>query len=1070
MRHPFTAARLLTLMLLVVVAFTGCGKDKAAETRLTKAQSSYETLQRLDGAKHDSAGMQRLQNLIDQGNQQRAAGNAEQALTLAKEAVALVDELEPRVRSAQSRALFQRAQDDVQVAETNNLRSDSERWSRIQQLMQNLNDARSNNKEADVIRIADEVRAEVDAGVAQVRNRADSAKIEARDMLDQLRAQGGTIWDQPSVTRTESELRNADQIYEVEKNYERAEQSYKAAQDLARTGIRNTQEAKSRRAIEDIENSLAISLDEGARELTADEYNRVSDVLRQMNDDFDTGRFESVLASANQWVPRAETLVEDTKRAASAKRIAEIRTAIEDFQTGQVETYLPGRLARIEELHENARIAVQPDTVEAFDQVREIYRQASNEINRLEGDFRELANAAIRRAETRLNAATTVYNEVETIFAPRNSSTGFGKQSERTAEPTDDAREAARIELGADLRQTADEIQRARQAVESGEYSRAIIAAREQEQRADDILARTYRVIANNAVIQLAGLISAYERDGAAIYSPAEYQRANDGLQAVRDAIAAGDYPRAVDLAGNTRADIDLMGQAVASKAVEDIRQARSIYTDILGSGFDSPEAQARLREADQYILQAEQDLQANRLKVAIEGAERGLRVARQAQAVGQKAIAEQVLGQVTVQLDRATEAGAASYSGDHLQRARALDARAREYYEAGSYAEAGSLAVQALDQAEGALYYKIFNAESAIADAQSLGAWDTGARQLSQAIVDAREARLQLEQGNYTRSAQLADSANARASKLVDSTKRTNYSEARSAILDNMRRGRNDGLTYFQSEDAIGVRRQIAELDNNYDPADYERIMADLTTAEARLRVALETTDETVGAVLEQQNERLNRLVENGAGSLNPHVVRDAREYLKFARIDYDAGKFSQARRQLDKGYATINQIEYSMALEAYGDEVTAMFRRVAEAQRKFQYQLSLSPQVVKNLAFGTHARTSSIQIPGPLNAQTYRNEIDRIYSEFLALSVPANFDHIHGQVHQVFDDLRVSAIAFDRFVILDSAPIEEGEALIDEAYARLNRANRRMAELNKVISREKFDVRLTASESHTF
>src|SRR5690606_39813917 len=100
MRHPFTAARLLTLMLLVVVAFTGCGKDKAAETRLTKAQSSYETLQRLDGAKHDYAGMQRLQNLIDQGNQQRAAGNAEQALTLAKEAVALVDELEPRVRSA----------------------------------------------------------------------------------------------------------------------------------------------------------------------------------------------------------------------------------------------------------------------------------------------------------------------------------------------------------------------------------------------------------------------------------------------------------------------------------------------------------------------------------------------------------------------------------------------------------------------------------------------------------------------------------------------------------------------------------------------------------------------------------------------------------------------------------------------------------------------------------------------------------------------------------------------------------------------------------------------------------
>src|SRR5690606_864359 len=132
------------------------------------------------------------------------------------------------------------------------------------------------------------------------------------------------------------------------------------------------------------------------------------------------------------------------------------------------------------------------------------------------------------------------------------------------------------------------------------------------------------------------------------------------------------------------------------------------------------------------------------------------------------------------------------------------------------------------------------------------------------------------------------------------------------------------------------------------------------------------------------------------------------------FTRIDYDAGKFPQARRQLDKAYAEINQIEIALALESYGDQVTDLFRRVADAQQKFQYQLSLSPQMVKNLAFGTHARSSSISIPGPLSARTYRDEIDRIYSEFVGLQPPSNFDHIHSQVHQVFDDLRVSAIAF--------------------------------------------------------
>src|SRR5690606_4806229 len=149
-----------------------CSPEGAAKTRLSKAQSTYAELERLDGATHDAAGMQRLQDLLNQGNQELAAGNADQAFEISKEAVTLSEELVPRIQSAQSRAVFQRAQDDVQVAETNNLRADGERWNRIQTLMQELNAARSENSDTEVIRIADEVRAEVDAGVAQVRNRA----------------------------------------------------------------------------------------------------------------------------------------------------------------------------------------------------------------------------------------------------------------------------------------------------------------------------------------------------------------------------------------------------------------------------------------------------------------------------------------------------------------------------------------------------------------------------------------------------------------------------------------------------------------------------------------------------------------------------------------------------------------------------------------------------------------------------------------------------------------------------------------------------------------------------------
>ncbi len=591
MRHHLNAARLLTLMLLVAVALAGCGifgKERGTQSRLQKAQSTFNDLERLEGPVHDPAGMERLQNLINQGNSLLAGRQIDQAFETSKEAVTLSEDLLPRIKAAQARAVFQRAQDDVHVATTNNLRADAERWNRILALQQELTTARGANNDVEIIRLADEIRAEVDAGVAQVRNRADSARIEANKMLDELRAQGGTMWDQPSVTRTESAIRDADRVYNVDKSFEEAERLFKAAQDLARTGIRNTQEAKSRRAIEDIENSLAVALDEGARDLTADEYNRVSDVLRQMNEDYDNQRFESVLSTSNQWVPRAEKLVEETKRAASQVRIAQIRTSIEDFQTGQVENYLPGRLAAINDLLVVAQQAVQPDTVEAFDQVREIYRQARNEIDRLESDFRELADAAIRRAQTRLDAASAVYSEVNTIFAPRNPET-WGKQGEVSTNAMDEAREAARIQIGADLRQTADEIERARGAVAAREYSRAIIAAQQQEAQADRILDRTYQVIANNAVIQLAGLISAYERDGAAIYSPEEYRRANEGLAAVRGAIAGGDFQRAVVLAGNTRADIDLMGQAVANKAVESIRETRAIFNAILGSRFASP-------------------------------------------------------------------------------------------------------------------------------------------------------------------------------------------------------------------------------------------------------------------------------------------------------------------------------------------------------------------------------------------------------------------------------------------------------------------------------------------------
>lgn len=1059
MRPLPTVVRTVALLTVLALALTAC-KGTRAKNTLNDVSEMIAELENLNASKHAPDKMQDLRVKVDQANS-RLANEPGEAFNLAQEAENTANQLLTEVRAAESRDLWNQAEADIQVAETNALnRVDPERYQRILQLRQEATQARTENDYPQVIQLCREISQEVETGISPLRNDAETDLLTAQKKLQDLKSIGGAQYAPEYVIDVQDTINRAITKKEEDRDYVLAANLFRDAQRQAEEGIETVWQAKGKEAIDEIEEIIAEALEEDAREHTPETLEDIYTLLENVISDYDQGLYEKTLKATDDLKPRAIRLRVETKRRAAEARIRQMKNDIDTLVDGGAREYLPGRVEELDTLLASARETDQQDTEEAFDQVKDLYLEFVDEVALIDRQFSALSQDAIRLAQNQLATTKQVYSQVTEIFNESEGAIPPGMK------PFEDSKAVRRVQIGEEIASAQRELQEATRRIEDRQYRQAILIAKDQSDVANNLLGELYYTVANNAVIELSNLISRYVRDGAGIYAADELARSVEDLEAVKESINQNEYLKAVEIAGAARANIELMARRISGRAVDDIRAARQALADVSSEKVRRYRAEM-LEEVRALIEEAERELQAGRLKLAVETANRATQTANTAQQESNRLSAGDAIQEAVTKLERSQNAGANLYAGREMESARKLFDSAKSLFSGADYEKAEELARSASERADQAFYKKIDEGEAAIADAKAVGGWEYDNSTLSKASADVRNARQALESGQFDLSSELAERAQSRAQSVASATKRHNYTQAVQRIRGNLEEGRQQGINYFQVQDSIGIRQRLAELENEWTLDRYDYVMSELMKLEGRLRQTLQSTGEVVTVVAEQQEERLNGLVGEGAADYAADLIQRAQDNLKYALIDYRKGQYKSAHSALDQAITDINEIQRRHDQEAYVDEVQDVLQGYSEAQHQFRNVLSLDPAELKALASGRNMRGNTVAIAGQATPGDFREDVERLYSTVLRITPPEGLEKIHESLIQAFNEGRIAAIHFERLIILNEASSEEVDRLINTAYSKINSSNKMIGELQRKFFADEVRMRLVSAEA---
>lgn len=1035
--RPGTRYGVYALILSSTVALSSCSEYMAKNSLEDTTALVARMENSLNGNQHAAADLENIKTQINSANQQLREGNASGAKSTAKAAEQLAEQTLEKVISAEANASYSKASGEIQVATRNNAdKLDPARWARIQELKAQADEQRAKNQNEKVIATSGQIIQEITTILSQLVTDSTRAKTAAVAKLEELKAENGAFYAPETLVEVKDGIDQADKFANEDRDYTIAKIRYDEAKSIAERGIEQVQRAKSRERIDEIDGFLATALLEGANEYVPNEFRAVRDLHENLLADFAENRYIRVLEGATQVRPRAQDLVVNTKRAASDARIKDLDSKIIALTEGGARQYLPGRVEELDTLLAAMKQIRTRNDEPAFDEVKGLAVRGIDLHEGIIRSFNDLALVAIRAASASLETAQAVYDRSTQVYEPATGNLAADQVAFETQ------KKARQAELGQTLSNLRRNLQDAFLDQEAQRFRASIQNAEQIKRTAEDVVAKVYHVVAHNTAIELANLISRYERDGAREYAPEELARSTAELEQVKRLTADGRFQDAVARAAESRANVELMAQRIAGRATVNLREARTALRDA-SSELTRRYRSEMLADVQRLIEEAEGDLRNQSLKGAVEKADAAISLAAQAKREASMSFSRETIDSAKRVIDRAQKAGAELYAGRELQDAKNLLGQAEARFAGEDFDVSGSLATSSQQRATEALYKKVIDAEAAFATARSVGGWDQSASRLGEAGAKIREARAEIDKDNFRLGAALADSAREIATAVANDAKESNFEQAAARVRRNLSAGTRQGINFFQPEESIDARTRLTALENKFTLSRYDEVMGDMARLEADLRTTLDTTDDLVAKVADQQTVRLNRLVEEGANLNGAPLVEEARRNLEYARLDFRRGLYKPAHSALNKAISIIDELELRGARESYMATVSELLARLRDSQARFSHVLGLNASQLRGLALGAGA-PRALSIGGRMNPSEFREEMERLYSETLALAPPRGYDGLNTVLTDAMNEARVSALQFERLNALNTASAAEVDRLITSAYNGINRANK--------------------------
>ncbi|MBM3335812.1 hypothetical protein FJY63_14230, partial [Candidatus Sumerlaeota bacterium] len=472
-------------------------------------------------------------------------------------------------------------------------------------------------------------------------------------------------------------------------------------------------------------------------------------------------------------------------------------------------------------------------------------------------------------------------------------------------------------------------------------------------------------------------------------------------------------------------------------------------------------------QRVQQYLNEAQIQLQTLRLGDAIATARRAEALVRQASGDALRTWAQQSIKQAEAAIGDATAADAdinapqlLKEARDEAEQASKLFASAEPLYATkrfaeatAKYLEAKNLAVESADQARRGKFRLIDEAEAAVVEARAYGAWRASLEELTNAIMVLNDAKEAMAGGRYQISHQLARKAIAQASKLTASSKDMAFRE-RLGILDSLiTEATRAGGRYFRAQELAALQRDIARLREQHAPRVYDTNARHVAEMETRLQDMLKGMPDIVSAWVGSQSDRIAALEKEGVPPTFSPRISEARKFLRFAELDYKRGKYRTAYTNLLVGRRLVDALQSDHDQEAYCRSARDVLDEFKDAMDEFKQYLSLDPKTLVGLTRGNQGDRQFVAIAGHAKPPDFRQRVEAIITKVQAIKVPAVTKTLHSDLTDMLNTARTAAIYYERLMVLSEFDQATRYDIIKKAYDLMEMVRNRKADLEKAL-----------------
>ncbi|MFP4380819.1 MAG: hypothetical protein ACLFUS_10005 [Candidatus Sumerlaeia bacterium] len=1057
---PFRATPIILMMALVLGGLVGCQKQRANYS-LEKAKKNLANAIEHNAEQYNPEPLNNTKEKIEAAQSAFTSQNFEQALEHATTASELSKNLLEDTKAKHAADLREQSSNHVRIATLNDGSTiDPERYNTIVENDKLAQEAFSKQKYDRTIELAQQVQADTDILLSNLKMEAEEKLREAKGLLEELVSREYGRDEAPQyVTDTEAKIEEMEEAISYEsREYKKASKTiFPEIESLVKTGIHEARRSRSKKKIAILEEKLLRARFEGAQEFNADFLASTESDFAAINKNFFSENFVHVLDAADLLEPRLDRLILETRIRAAEAAIDKVVNAIASLEADKADQYVPQGLEKMKGLLKDAREAFNKDL---FDEVKRISGVALDEKEIVLRDFNNLAVNEIRDAKGALDSADSLLQQMGHIFE---------MQAPKSESPQRNAFENSKKALKTELEELAKDssvllgvadVQR-----QSQNFSNSIESARQVVRNSNWITHEVFHVVAHNNVMQVSEKAQQIANNGGSL-APEEMEKLTQDLEKARNMIKEIEDQGQVSRDGPINPDAykPSVAQTAVAKASYDSTVQRVKH--VANEKIDEAEAMIALAEshkaetydlggitsAKQVAQQAKDDLQDEKLLMAAKNADSARNLAMDSNLAASQGWATEQISGATQQVEMAQQAGSDVYAPMLYKDARQKVSSAQEIYRnasqtinsmeaADAYLQAKDLAFEARQSAEESRLDPVTNAQQDIVRAKHYNAEEYDFARLLEAIVLARKAMDALENKNYesylaysSESSRVAQAA-ASASKSKSASQRVKRVDDKIETMAN-----EEGGIFFNVEGVYEVSKNFKKIRKNYSAREFEELNAQLDNLEEHVAQTAGRIPTIFETMITRLEDKTVYLVDMNAMDFAGSKIDEAKKRIRWAKIDYGKEDYSNAYDNMKRAMELLNSVQTRVDEMDFVDDSTELIVELEEIKGSIKPLMRLSPDVVlwtastiRNSAVSTTPR--KILLAG-VDLLEFRRDMDEIYIKAQAMEYPVTMEQEYNRLLECVRLARESSFEFEKFLILNHYDYETVAEVMTKAY----------------------------------